>query len=85
MAGKPDFLVYVEPMCGPSRSKLEIGQRQLGDVKVLPKVESFLAKSLVNGFGSYGESDVTVQDISGPFSSSNRPWQLLYQRVWYQP
>ena len=63
-------------MCGPSRSKLEIGQRQLGDVKVLPNVESFLVKSLVNGFGSYGESDVMVQDISGPFSSSNRPRQL---------
>ena len=67
---------YVEPMCGPSRSKLEIGQWQLGDVKVLPNVESFLVKSLVNGFGSYGKSYVTVQDISGPFSSSNRPQQL---------
>ena len=30
----------------------------------------------VNGFESYGESDVTVQDISGPFSPSNRPRQL---------
>ena len=64
-------------LCGTnvwtSRSKLEIGQRQLGNVKVLPKVESFLVKLLVNGFG---ESDVMVQDISGPFSSSNHPRQL---------